>query len=85
MPLCFPPLQSGRDAEFRLDVGHHRVRQASLAELGEVVRDGTLPYRSSCSDNELALVGEVDRFGFVSVAKNMSACARFISTRGCPQ
>ena len=34
---------SARDAEFHLDVGHHRVRQARLAEFGEVVGDGALP------------------------------------------
>jgi hypothetical protein len=34
---------SGRDAQFLLDVGHHRVRQACLAEFREVLNDDVLP------------------------------------------
>src|SRR5262245_44611921 len=35
--------RSGRHTYFFLDVGHHRVRQAYLAEYREVLRDDVLP------------------------------------------
>ncbi len=35
--------QSARDAQLLLDVGHHRVRQARLAELRKVLSDNALP------------------------------------------
>jgi hypothetical protein len=34
---------SGEDAELLLDVGHHRVHQARLAEFREILSDGVLP------------------------------------------
>ena len=37
-------IQSPRDAQLLLDVGHHRVRQARLAEFREVLTDNALPY-----------------------------------------
>ena len=33
----------GGDTQLLLDVGHHRVRQARLAEFREVFSDGALP------------------------------------------
>ena len=38
-----PSRQSGGDAQLPLDVGHHRVRQARLAESCEVLSDDVLP------------------------------------------
>jgi hypothetical protein len=35
-------IQSARDTQRVLDVGHHRVRQARLAELRKVVNDDLL-------------------------------------------
>jgi hypothetical protein len=41
---CAPlPFQSTRDAQLLLDVGHHRVRQAHLAEFREALSDDVLP------------------------------------------
>ena len=37
------PIASGRDPQLLLDVGHHRVRQARLAELRKVFGDDVLP------------------------------------------
>ena len=36
-------LPSAGDAQLLLDVGHHRVRQARLAEFREVLNDDALP------------------------------------------
>jgi hypothetical protein len=38
-----PTPRSMGDAQFLLDVGHHRVRQACLAEFREVLSDDVLP------------------------------------------
>jgi hypothetical protein len=36
-------LRSARDPKLLLDVGHHRVRQASLAEFRKILSDVVLP------------------------------------------
>jgi hypothetical protein len=40
---CRSIAKSARDAQLLLNLGHHRVRQARLAELREILSDGALP------------------------------------------
>jgi hypothetical protein len=59
--LHVPARWSARDAQLPLDVGHHRVRQARLAEFREVLNDNALPQLAILPRDGLALVGKVER------------------------
>jgi len=61
--------QSGGDAQLLLDVGHHRVRQARLAEFREVENDSALPQPTVLPREGFALIGKVERLSFFSASQ----------------
>src|SRR5262249_29127087 len=64
------------DAQLLLDVSHHRVLQARLAEFREVLDDGALPWFSILLRDGLAFVGKVERLRFRFVLSYKHECVR---------
>jgi len=63
-----PVSRSARDAQLLLDVGHHRVRQARLAEVRKVLSDGLLPY-PIIRLGDLPFMGKVECFSLFIVPR----------------
>src|SRR5262249_10614070 len=71
-------IPSASDTQLLLDVSHHRVRQARLAEFHKVLSDDALPYCIIRLGHPLPFVGKVERFSFVS-APQEHECVRPVS------
>ena len=56
---------SAGDAQFPLDFGHHRMRQARLAEFHVVIGDDALPHPAILRGYGLTFVGKVQRLRFL--------------------